>query len=294
MPSRGKAQVRKACRYYGRPNLDSVLEDVAICSDRREHVKLAHPTVFDIIRVPLLRKVRSPEQVVLRVEPQGGNPSRATRLAKQTPKVRLIGRFVAPESLAVALLTGLLAVGAATGAAAQAYPNRPITLVVPFPPGGGNDALARAVAERMSKTLGEQVVVDNRGGAGGTVATRAASKSAPDGYTILLAYTGTLAINPSLYPNVGYDPRKDFAPIGLIGSLTSVLVVHPALPVHSVAQLIAHAKAHPRKINYGFVPGTVGHITTELFASTAAIDTPASPTRGTGRPWPTSSAATSR
>ena len=90
--------------------------------------------------------------------------------------------------------------------------------MVPFPPGGGNDALARAVAERMSKTLGQQVVVDNRGGAGGTVATRAAAKNAPDGYTILLAYTGTLAINPSLYPNVGYDPRKDFAPIGLIAA----------------------------------------------------------------------------
>src|SRR6266540_4379800 len=103
--------------------------------------------------------------------------------------------------LRAALLAAALIAGAATNAAAQSYPIRPITLVVPFPPGGGNDALARAVAERMSKTLGQHVVVDNRGGAGGTVATRAVARTAPDGYTILLAYTGTLAINPSLYPN---------------------------------------------------------------------------------------------
>src|SRR5262245_53007803 len=116
-------------------------------------------------------------------------------------------------------LMATLAVGAACGAAivtaaAQTYPARPITLVVPFPAGGGNDTLARLVGERMSKTLGQQVVVENRGGAGGTVATRAIARSAPDGYTILLSYTGTFAINPTLYPNAGYDPRNDFAPIG--------------------------------------------------------------------------------
>ena len=107
-------------------------------------------------------------------------------------------------------------------ASAQDYPTKPITLVVPFPAGGGNDALARLVAEKMSRALGQQVVVENRGGAGGTIATRAVAKTVPDGYTILLSYTGTLAINPSLYPNAGYDPRKDFAPIGLIGSQPSV------------------------------------------------------------------------
>src|SRR5207302_11060734 len=155
--------------------------------------------------------------------------------------------------------------------AAQDYPTRPITLVVPFPAGGGNDALARAVAEKMSRTLGQQVVVENRGGAGGTIATRAVAKTAPDGYTILLTYTGTLAINPSLYPNAGYDPRKDFAPIGAIGSLPSVLVVHPSLPVHSAAELVAYAKANPGKVTYAFVPGTVGHIATELFAKSAGI-----------------------
>jgi tripartite-type tricarboxylate transporter receptor subunit TctC len=100
-------------------------------------------------------------------------------------------------------------------AVAQGYPTRPVTLVIPFPPGGGNDALGRMVADKMSKSIGQQIVVDNRGGAGGTIATRAVARSAPDGYTILLAYTGTLAINPSLYSNAGYDPRKDLAPIGL-------------------------------------------------------------------------------
>jgi tripartite-type tricarboxylate transporter receptor subunit TctC len=187
------------------------------------------------------------------------------------------------RGLALASAMGAALLGASLSCAvAQPYPNRPVTLVVPFPPGGGNDALARAVAERMSKTLGQQVVVDNRGGAGGTVATRAVGKSTPDGYTILLSYTGTFAINPSLYPNVGYDPRKDFAPIGLIGALSSVLTVHPKLSVHSVAELIAFAKANPRKIDYAFVPGTVGHITTELFAKTADIDITRIPYKGNG------------
>jgi tripartite-type tricarboxylate transporter receptor subunit TctC len=165
---------------------------------------------------------------------------------------------------------------------AQDYPARPITLVVPFPAGGGNDALARVVAERMSHTLGQQVVVENRGGAGGIIATRAVAKTAPDGYTILLTYTGTLSINPTLYPNAGYDPRKDFAPIGLIGTQPSVLTVNPSLPVHSSAELVTYAKANPGKINYGFVPGTVGHITTEMFARSAGIDLTRIPYKGNG------------
>jgi tripartite-type tricarboxylate transporter receptor subunit TctC len=184
-------------------------------------------------------------------------------------------RSVIAAALLVAAVTG-------TPALAQDYPTKPITLVVPFPAGGGNDALARLVAEKMSRALGQQVVVENRGGAGGTIATRAVAKTAPDGYTILLTYTGTLAINPSLYPNAGYDPRKDFAPIGLIGSLPSVLVVHPSLAVHSVAELIAYAKANPGKVNYAFVPGTVGHIATELFGKTAGIELTKIPYKGNG------------
>src|SRR4051812_40099547 len=118
--------------------------------------------------------------------------------------------FVAAIAAAVAGVT-------AVPARAQDYPNRPITLVVPFAPGGSTSIVARIVADKLSEALGQQIVVENRPGAGGTVGTRAVAKSTPDGYTLLLGYTGTLAIGPTLYPNAGYDPRKDFAPIGMIG-----------------------------------------------------------------------------
>src|SRR4029450_7991125 len=119
------------------------------------------------------------------------------------------------------------------GAVAQDYPTRPITLIVPFPPGGSPPIVARIVAEKMSEALGQQIVIDNRAGAGGTLGTRSAARSAPDGYTIALAYTATGASGPSLYPNVGYDPRKDFAAIGMIGAAPSVVVVHPSVPAQS-------------------------------------------------------------
>src|SRR6187549_5666 len=184
------------------------------------------------------------------------------------------------STIAVALLGAILISGIAS---AQDYPTKPIILVVPFPAGGGNDSLARAVAERMTRTLGQQVVVENRAaGGGGTVATRAVAKAAPDGYTILLTYTGTLAVNPTLYPNAGYDPRKDFAPIGLIGSQPSVLTLHPSLPIHSTAELVTYAKANPNKIACGFVPGTIGHMTTELFARAANFEITRVPYKGNG------------
>jgi tripartite-type tricarboxylate transporter receptor subunit TctC len=136
-------------------------------------------------------------------------------------------------------------------AQAQSFPNRTITLVIPFAPGGSTSIVGRVIADKMSQLLGENIVVDNRPGAGGTVGTRAVAKSDPDGYTILLGYTGTLAIGPSLYKNVGYDPRKDFAPIGLIGNAPNSLVVHPSFPVKTVAELVAYAKANPGKVNFG-------------------------------------------
>jgi tripartite-type tricarboxylate transporter receptor subunit TctC len=194
------------------------------------------------------------------------------------PRGRMIRRSSAIAAAALAaIFTSALPV------AAQDYPTRPIMLVVPFPAGGGNDALARVVAEKMSRTLGQQVVVENRGGAGGTIATRAVAKTTPDGYTILLTYTGTLYINPTLYPNAGYDPRKDFAPIGLIGWQPSVLTVHPSLPARSPSELVAYAKANPGKVNYGFVPGTVGHMTTEMFARSTGIDFTRVPYKGNGQ-----------
>jgi tripartite-type tricarboxylate transporter receptor subunit TctC len=187
------------------------------------------------------------------------------------------------SSRLLAIVACAISVIAIDASSAQEWqPSRPVTLVVPFPAGGGNDALARLVAERMSKTLGQQVVVENRGGAGGTVATRAIAKSPPDGHTILLSYTGTFAINPTLYPNAGYDPRKDFVAVGTIGTLTSVLVTHPALPVKSTGDLIDYAKKNPGKINYGFVPSTVGHVATEMFARTANIKLTNIPYKGNG------------
>jgi tripartite-type tricarboxylate transporter receptor subunit TctC len=183
--------------------------------------------------------------------------------------------------LAAALIAGLGL--PAAPAAAQDYPHRPITLVVPFPPGGSTTIVARIVADKMSEALGQSIVVDNRGGAGGTVGSRAVAKSAPDGYTILLGYTGTLAIAPTLYGNVGYDPRKDFEPIGRIGTAPNTLVVHPSIPVHSVAELIAYAKANPGKLNYGSAGiGTVSHVCGEYFATAAGVKLTHIPYKGTG------------
>jgi tripartite-type tricarboxylate transporter receptor subunit TctC len=177
----------------------------------------------------------------------------------------------------------LIAALGAAAASAQDYPNRPITLVVPFPPGGSTTIVARIVADKMSEALGQSIVIDNRGGAGGTVGSRAVAKSPADGYTILLGYTGTLAIGPTLYGNAGYDPRTDFAPIGRIGTAPNTLVVHPSLPVHSVAELIAYAKANPGKLNYGSAGiGTVSHVCGEYFATAAGVKITHIPYKGTG------------
>jgi tripartite-type tricarboxylate transporter receptor subunit TctC len=145
--------------------------------------------------------------------------------------------------------------------------------VVPFPPGGTNNIMARAVADQLSRTLGEPVVVENRaGGAAGTIATRQFAKSTPDGYTLLLAYTSNLASGPNLFPDVGYDPRKDFAPVGLVASAPAVLVVHPSLPVHSVAELIALMRKTGPTFQFASPGvGTVNHLAAELFAQKAGV-----------------------
>jgi tripartite-type tricarboxylate transporter receptor subunit TctC len=180
-------------------------------------------------------------------------------------------------------LIALTATLAAPAAMAESYPSRPITLVVPFPPGGSTTIIARILADKLSEALGRPIVVDNRGGAGGSIAARQVAKSAPDGYTLLLAFSATLAISPSMFPNVGYDPRTDFAPIGMIGMAPSVLVVHPAVPAHSVAELIAFAKASPDRLQYGSASiGTVNHLAAELLASMAGIKLGHVPYKGTG------------
>src|SRR5579862_958511 len=181
------------------------------------------------------------------------------------------------------ILLAFAVCGNVDAARAQSYPSRTITLVVPFPPGGSTSIVGRVVADSMSQLLGESIVIDNRGGAGGTIGTKAVAKSEPDGYTLLLGYTGTLAVAPSLYRNAGYDPRNDFEPIGMIGSAPSSLVVHPSFPAKTVAELVAYAKANPGKINFGSAGvGTVGHITGEYFARAAGISLVHIPYKGTG------------
>src|SRR5215470_9138279 len=183
----------------------------------------------------------------------------------------------------VAIALAAAFVAAAVPAHAQSYPNRPITLVVPFPPGGSTTIIARIVADKLSDALGRPIVVDNRGGAGGSIGARQVAKSTPDGYTLLLAFSGTLAISPSMFPSAGFDPRTDFAPVGMIGMAPSVLVVHPGVPAHSVAELIKLAKAKPGELQYGSPSiGTVNHLAGELFASMADVKIAHIPYKGTG------------
>ena len=166
---------------------------------------------------------------------------------------------------------------------AQDYPNRPITLIVPFPPGGSTTIVGRIIAEKMGDVLGQQVVVDNRGGAAGTLGTRQAAGAAPDGYTILLGYSGTLSVAPSFYPQVGYDVRKDFAPIGRIGAAPSTLTVHPSFPAKTFAEFVAYAKANPGKVNYGSAGvGSLNHIAGEYLAMKTGIAITHVPYKGSG------------
>jgi tripartite-type tricarboxylate transporter receptor subunit TctC len=180
------------------------------------------------------------------------------------------------------VLALLAAVAAVSVASAQDYPSRTITLVVPYAAGGGNDVMARMVAEKMSRTLGQQIVIENRGGAGGSIATRAVAKAAPDGYTLVIGGTGTLAVNPTLYTNVGYDPRKDFAPVGLIGTGQLAFLVHPSVPAKTISEFIAHAKANPGKVSYASAGvGSGIHLGAVLFEQMAGVTMTHVPYRGT-------------
>jgi tripartite-type tricarboxylate transporter receptor subunit TctC len=186
-----------------------------------------------------------------------------------------------PASIAALLVLAALVVPR-LAAAADKYPLHPITLIVPFPAGGGVDAVARIVADKLAAGLGQPFVIDNRGGAAGVIGMRMAAKGAPDGYTLVLAHTGSTSINPSLYANPGYDPRADFAPIGLIASTPVVLMAHPSFPAKSIADLIAMAKKEPGKINFGTPPpGTGGYLAAELFKSMSGADMTIIPYKGT-------------
>ncbi|MDQ2962836.1 MAG: tripartite tricarboxylate transporter substrate binding protein [Pseudomonadota bacterium] len=179
-----------------------------------------------------------------------------------------------------AALAVVLAVGA-SGAWAQAYPTQPIRLVVPFPAGGTTDILAREVGQRLSLTLGQPVVIDNRPGAAGNIGSDLVAKSAPDGYTLLMCTVNTHAINPNLYAKLPYDHVKDFAPVILVAGVPNVLEVTPALPVNSVTDLIKLAKEKPGQINFASSgSGTSIHLSGELFKTMAGVDMTHVPYKG--------------
>ncbi|HMA75615.1 MAG TPA: tripartite tricarboxylate transporter substrate binding protein [Xanthobacteraceae bacterium] len=172
---------------------------------------------------------------------------------------------------------------AALPAAAQPYPTRPVTIVVPFAAGGGNDILARMIAQHMGQALGQQFVIENRAGAGGTIGARAVAKAPPDGQVLMVGHSGVFGVAPALYADPGYEPRRDFAPIGLIASYQQILVAHPSLPVHNIADLIALARKQPGKITYASAGvGSGSHVSTELLAAMANISLTHVPYRGTG------------
>ena len=168
-------------------------------------------------------------------------------------------------------------------AVAADYPTKPITLMIGFAPGGPSDVMARILTRKMEDLLKQPFVIENRAGAGGSIAGTAVARAAPDGYTVLLATGSLLAINVSLYKKLGYDPEKDFEPISLIGTQTNVLYLHPAVPAKSFGELIAHAKANPGKLSFGSGGnGTPAHLAGELLKIEAKIDITHVPFRGTG------------
>jgi tripartite-type tricarboxylate transporter receptor subunit TctC len=182
-------------------------------------------------------------------------------------------------SFLVALTWSIVAIGTVS---AQVYPSRPITLIVPFPAGGGVDAMARLIAERLTAAFGQQIVIDNRGGAAGVVGTRAAAKLPADGYTLVMSTSGTTSINPSLYANPGYDPLKDFVPIGLVASTPIVVMANPSYPAKSIAELIALAKQQD-KLDIGTPPpGTENYLAAELFKAMTGINATIVSYKGTG------------
>jgi len=166
---------------------------------------------------------------------------------------------------------------------AQAWPSKPIRLVVPFPPGGPTDILGRAIGSKLSELLGQPVIIDNRGGAGGGIGADNVAKSQPDGYSLLLGTTGTHTINPNLYSKLPYDPIKDFAPISLVVRYLNILVVNPNLPVKSVAELIALAKQKPGQVTFGSAGnGSSNHLTAEMLSTMTGVKMQHVPYKGSG------------
>ena len=184
--------------------------------------------------------------------------------------------------LACAVITLAAFAGLAAPVQAQDYPTRPIRVVVPFPPGGGGDVLMRPFGRKLSEVLGQQVIVDNRAGANGNIGAAVVAKSAPDGYTLLLG-NSSLPISATLYSKLNYDPAKDLTMIGLVSNTPSVLVVHPSVPAHNMAELIALAKSQPGKLNFGSAgAGSTPHLSVEQLKTIAGVDMVHVPYNGSG------------
>lgn len=190
---------------------------------------------------------------------------------------------VAGTVVARMLAAGMLAGIVGSAAAQQDYPNRPIRLIVPYPPGGGTDVIARVVTNRLAELLKQQVVIENRGGAGGVLGTEAVARSAPDGYTLLFATSAGLVINPLLNSGLSYDPVKDFEPVSLLVTSPLMLVINNSVPASSVRELIALAKSEPGKLNYASAGvGAPNHIGTELFKFMTGVEIVHVPYKGLG------------
>ena len=185
--------------------------------------------------------------------------------------------------LARSLLAGFVLAALAAPASAQDYPARPVTIIVPFAAGGGTDILARMVAQKLEQRLGRSFVIDNRPGAGSTTGAAAAAKAPADGYTLLMAPSPTMAVSVTIYKNLPYDPVTDFVPIALVAQTPFALIVNPAIPLFSVADVISYGKANPGKLSYGSAgPGTPHHLFAELFRSMTGIEMTHVPYRGSG------------
>lgn len=190
-------------------------------------------------------------------------------------------RIISTMTRALATSAALVAIAHGSASAQSDYPNRPVNVIVPQATGGANDTIARIVTAKLSEILGQQFVVENRPGAGGNIGTAAAAKAKPDGYTLMLTTNGSQVINPWLYKSTGFDPIKDFTPVGLVASAGYVLVVNAAFPANNVNELIAQAKANPGKYNYASAGnGTLNHLIMEMFKQKVGIDVQHVPYKG--------------
>jgi tripartite-type tricarboxylate transporter receptor subunit TctC len=180
-----------------------------------------------------------------------------------------------------------VAAGFSNGAWAQNYPSKPVRMVVPYPPGGGTDIIARPLAQRLTEGLGQQVIVDNRAGASGNLGMESVAKTPPDGYTIVLALNAQWAVNPSLYQKLPYDPVRDFAPITLLGAAPYLLVVHPTLPAKSIKEFIALAKSKPNELRFSSSGnGSGAHLAAAMLDSMTGTKTTHIPYKGAGQAMP--------